>query len=83
LELSIVHIALIVRDYDEAIAFFVGKLGFRVVEDREIPEQGKRWVVVAPPSRPADGTSIVLARAARPEEEALVGRQASRGSSSS
>lgn len=46
---SLAHIALLVRDYDEAIAFFVGKLGFRLVKDEAQPEQAKRWVVIAPP----------------------------------
>jgi catechol 2,3-dioxygenase-like lactoylglutathione lyase family enzyme len=41
--------ALVVRDYDEALEFFVGKLGFRLIEDTYITEQDKRWVVVAPP----------------------------------
>lgn len=42
-------VALVVRDYDEALAFFVGKLGFTLVEDTFVPEQAKRWVVVSPP----------------------------------
>ena len=42
-------VSLVVRDYDEALAFFVGTLGFRLVEDSPVPEQGKRWVVVSPP----------------------------------
>ena len=46
---AIAHVALVVRDYDEAIDFYVGKLGFRLVEDRHQPDQGKRWVVVSPP----------------------------------
>ena len=51
---SIVHIALVVRDYDEAIAFYTEKLHFTLVEDTYQPEQDKRWVVVAPPgSTPA------------------------------
>ena len=71
---SLAHIALIVRDYDEAIAFFVGKLGFRLLEDR--PEQGKRWVLVAPPGSHDGDTSILLARASNPEQEAFIGNQA-------
>ena len=71
---SIAHIALIVRDYDEAIAFFVGKLGFRLLEDR--PEKDKRWVLVAPPGSTDEASSILLARASSPEQEALIGNQA-------
>ena len=46
---SLAHIALVVRDYDEAIAWFTGKLGFTLVADEYQPEQDKRWVLVAPP----------------------------------
>lgn len=74
LKQAIAHIALVVRDYDEALGFYVGKLGFRVVEDKDQPEQNKRWVVIAPPG-PA-GASLVLARASRPEQEAAIGNQA-------
>ena len=71
---TLAHIALIVRDYDEAIAFFVGKLGFRLLEDR--PEEGKRWVLVAPPGAAHGAGVILLARAATAEQEALIGNQA-------
>jgi catechol 2,3-dioxygenase-like lactoylglutathione lyase family enzyme len=71
---SIVHIALVVRDYDEAIAFYTGKLHFTLVEDTYQPEQDKRWVVVAPPG--SAGTTLLLARASKPEQEAFVGNQA-------
>jgi catechol 2,3-dioxygenase-like lactoylglutathione lyase family enzyme len=70
---SIVHVALVVRDYDEAIDFFTRKLHFTVVEDTYQPEQDKRWVVVAPPG--SSGTTLLLARASAPEQEAFVGRQ--------
>jgi catechol 2,3-dioxygenase-like lactoylglutathione lyase family enzyme len=70
---SIVHVALVVRDYDEAIAFFCGKLHFDLVEDSYQAEQHKRWVLVAPPG--SKGTSILLARAASPEQESYIGRQ--------
>lgn len=70
---SIAHIALVVRDYDEALAFYVGKLGFRLVEDSYQPEQDKRWVVIAPPG--ASGTSLLLARASNPEQAAFIGNQ--------
>jgi len=71
---SIAHIALVVRDYDEAIAFFTGKLNFTLVADEHQPEQDKRWVLVAPPG--SGGTSLLLARASSPEQEAFIGDQA-------
>lgn len=71
---AIAHVALVVRDYDEAIAFFTQKLRFTLVEDVYQPEQDKRWVVVAPPG--STGASLLLARAARPEQEPFVGNQA-------
>jgi len=70
---SIVHVALVVRDYDEAIAFFTRKLNFTLVEDTYQPEQDKRWVVVCPPG--SSGTSILLARASTPEQESAIGCQ--------
>ena len=70
---SIFHVALVVRDYDEAIAFFCGKLKFTLVEDTYQPEQDKRWVVVAPPG--SRGMSLLLARASKPEQEPFIGRQ--------
>ena len=70
---SLLHVALVVRDYDEAIAFFCGKLNFHLVEDTYQREQDKRWVVVAPPG--SNGTSILLARASKPEQEPFIGRQ--------
>jgi catechol 2,3-dioxygenase-like lactoylglutathione lyase family enzyme len=69
----IAHVALVVRDYDEAIAFYVGLLGFRLVEDRDMPEQQKRWVTVAPPGD--SGASLLLARAATSAQAAFVGDQ--------
>lgn len=75
---SISHVALIVRDYDEALAFYVGTLGFTLVEDTAQPEQNKRWVVVAPPGAKGNpgAASLLLARAATPEQAAFVGDQA-------
>lgn len=70
---SLLHVALVVRDYDEAIAFFTQQLDFTLVEDTFIPEQDKRWVVVAPPE--SDGTSILLARPSKPGQEAFIGNQ--------
>jgi L-amino acid N-acyltransferase YncA/catechol 2,3-dioxygenase-like lactoylglutathione lyase family enzyme len=70
---SIAHVAVVVRDYDEAIEFYTQKLGFTLVEDTYQPEQDKRWVVVAPPG--SDGTTVLLARAATAEQEARVANQ--------
>ena len=71
---SIIHIALVVRDYDEAIDFYCRKLHFTLVEDTYQPEQDKRWVVVSPPG--ASGTSLLFARASTPEQAAFIGNQA-------
>jgi len=70
---SIIHVALIVRDYDEAIEFYCQKLNFTLVEDTYQPEQDKRWVVVAPPG--SNGCTLLLARASKPEQEAFIGTQ--------
>ena len=70
---SIVHVALVVRDYDEAIEFYTKKLNFTLVEDTYQPEQDKRWVVIAPPG--SEGTTLLLARASTPEQERFVGQQ--------
>lgn len=61
------------RDYDEAIVFFTEVLDFTVIEDTYIPEQDKRWVLVAPPG--SNGTSILLARPSKPEQEKYIGDQ--------
>jgi catechol 2,3-dioxygenase-like lactoylglutathione lyase family enzyme len=73
---SFAHIALLVRDYEEAIAFYVGKLGFTLVADEYQPEQDKRWVLVAPPGAGPDATNLLLARASTPEQERFIGDQA-------
>ncbi len=70
---SIAHIALIVEDYDEAIDFYTNKLHFALIEDTYQPEQDKRWVVVAPPN--SIGTTLLLARASKPEQQAFIGNQ--------
>jgi catechol 2,3-dioxygenase-like lactoylglutathione lyase family enzyme len=70
---SILHAALVVRDYDEAIQFYCQKLHFTLVEDSYQPEQDKRWVVVAPPG--SIGTTLLLARASTPEQAAFIGNQ--------
>ena len=71
---SVIHIALVVRDYDEAIDFYTKKLHFNLIEDTYQLEQDKRWVVVSPPG--SNGTTILLARASKPEQEPFVGNQA-------
>ena len=88
----IAPIALIVRDYDEAIAWFTGVLGFTLVADEYQPERdkpgvisaeggseiatAKRWVLVAPPGAGPNAATLLLARAASPEQEAFIGNQA-------
>lgn len=70
---SISHVALVVKDYDEAIAFYTEKLNFELLEDVYQPEQDKRWVVIAPPG--SRGTTLLLARASQPEQEPFIGNQ--------
>lgn len=70
---SLAQIALVVRDYDEAITFYVGVLGFTLVEDSPVPEQAKRWVVVAPPG--SKGCRLLLARAVGDEQSSRIGNQ--------
>jgi catechol 2,3-dioxygenase-like lactoylglutathione lyase family enzyme len=70
---TIIHIALVVRDYDEAIAFYTKKLHFTLVEDTYQPEQDKRWVVVSPPN--SSGTTLLLARASKPDQQPFIGDQ--------
>lgn len=64
-------ITLVVRDYDEAIAFYVGKLSFTLIEDS--PQGPKRWVVIAPPE--GNGARLLVARADTPEQAARIGDQ--------
>lgn len=73
---SLAHIALVVRDYDEAIAWFTGRLGFILVADEYQPEQDKRWVLVAPPGAPEGAATLLLARASSPDQAAFIGNQA-------
>lgn len=73
-EQSIAHVALVVRDYDEAIAFYTEKLDFTVIQDIYQPEQQKRWVVIAPPG--SRGATLLLAKASKPEQEPFIGAQA-------
>jgi catechol 2,3-dioxygenase-like lactoylglutathione lyase family enzyme len=69
---AIAHIALVVRDYDEAIRFFTQVLGFELIEDIYQPEQDKRWVLVGPVG---GGTSLLLARASKGEQLPFIGNQ--------
>jgi catechol 2,3-dioxygenase-like lactoylglutathione lyase family enzyme len=70
---SIGLVSLVVRDYDEALNFFVGVLGFTLVQDTLVPKQSKRWVVVSPPGSTECG--LLLARASTPEQESRIGCQ--------
>ncbi len=70
---DIVHIALVVKDYDEAIEFYTKKLHFTLIEDTYQSEQNKRWVVISPPN--SKGTTILLARASKPEQIDFIGSQ--------
>lgn len=72
---SLAHITLIVRNYDEAIAWFTEKLGFTLIAD-DPQDGGKRWVLVAPPGAGAIAATLLLARAATPEQAAVIGNQA-------
>lgn len=66
-------VSVVVPDYDEALAFYAGVLGFERVEDTPVPEQGKRWVVVAPPG--AAECRLLLARASNEEQRSRIGNQ--------
>jgi catechol 2,3-dioxygenase-like lactoylglutathione lyase family enzyme len=69
---SLRQVAIVVRDYDEALAYYVDKLGFTLIEDTDVPEQNKRWVVVAPPGSDAQ---LLLARAINDEQASRIGNQ--------
>lgn len=66
-------VSLVVPDYEEALAFYVGVLGFTLVEDSPVPEQQKRWVVVAPPG--GEGANLLIARASSDEQKTRIGNQ--------
>ena len=66
------HVALVVRDYDEAISFYTRSLGFQLIEDTDLGN-GKRWVLVRPPG--SEGTDLLLARAVNPEQASRIGNQ--------
>ena len=68
---AIAHVAIVVRDYDEAIAFYTEALGFELMQDVRLSAE-KRWVLVAPPG---SGTSLLLAKAANAEQASRVGNQ--------
>ena len=70
---SIVHVAIVVKDYDEAIDFYTRKLGFELIEDTYIQGQNKRWVLVAPKN--SKGAAILLAKASNPEQAGFIGNQ--------
>jgi len=72
----VAHVALIVSDYDEALTFYVGKLGFELVEDTYIPDQDKRWVLIRPPGAPSQSTTLLLARASNERQAKYIGDQA-------
>jgi catechol 2,3-dioxygenase-like lactoylglutathione lyase family enzyme len=66
------YIALVVRDYDEAINFYTNKLDFALIEDTNLGD-GKRWVRVRPPG--STGTDLLLAKAVTPEQASRIGNQ--------
>ena len=70
---AIGYVALVVREYDEAIRFYVDVLGFTLIEDTWIEAQQKRWVLVAPPG--STESKLLLARATRPEQSSRIGNQ--------
>ena len=67
-------VSLVVRDYDEALAFYVGKLGFKLIEDSFVPEQNKRWVMIEPPGGER-GARLLLARGVGDEQTSRIGNQ--------
>lgn len=71
---SILHIAILVKDYDQALDFYVNKLKFELIEDTYQPEQNKRWVVVSPPG--SNAVTLLLARASTSDQNHFVGNQA-------
>lgn len=70
---SIIHVAIVVDDYDDALDFYINTLNFTLIEDTYQPEQDKRWVVVSPPG--SSGTTLLLARASNDQQAAFVGNQ--------
>ncbi len=70
---QLANIALVVRDYDEAIEWYTQKVGFKLIEDTKLSET-KRWVLVQPPG--GEGTRLLLAKAANEEQASRIGNQA-------
>lgn len=70
---SVLHVALLVRDYDEALEFFTSKLRFTLIEDTYFPEQDKRWLLIRPPG--SNGANILLARPSSRAQESFIGNQ--------
>lgn len=70
---SIIHVALVVNDYDEAIEFYTKILDFDLIEDTYQPEQDKRWVVVSP--KHSNGATLLLAKASKPIQNNFIGNQ--------
>ena len=68
-------VSMVVADYDEALAFYVGKLGFKLVEDSFVPEQNKRWVVIEPPGASGQGAKLLLARGVGEVQTSRIGNQ--------
>lgn len=72
-EQSLIHVSLVVKDYDEALDFYLNKLRFELIEDTYIEGQNKRWVLISPPG--SKGTTLLLAKASTPEQEVAIGNQ--------
>jgi catechol 2,3-dioxygenase-like lactoylglutathione lyase family enzyme len=72
---SLGQIALLVSNYDEAIAYYRGVLGFELIEDKPLEDKNKRWVVIAPPGSSETGARLLLARADTDEQRSRVGEQ--------
>lgn len=70
---SIGLVSLVVREYDEALSFYIGALGFTLIEDTYVPEQNKRWVTIAPPG--SRESRLLLARASSDEQAERIGNQ--------
>ncbi|MFW9930180.1 MAG: VOC family protein [Candidatus Thorarchaeota archaeon] len=72
----LLHVAIVVRDYDEALDFFLNKLNFYLIEDTYQPEQDKRWVTIAPTGYDSEhGATVLLARPSKPGQEEFIGNQ--------
>ena len=74
MERMIGQISLLVRDYDEALNYYINVLGFELVEDTVLTPE-KRWVVIKPKNSSGQGCNLLLARAATPQQENFIGNQ--------